>query len=212
MAHDIVFIKDERDDYRRRQSLAIQPLYAELARRYRLPFRAPLYLIQREMEVWFTTGKLPVKRAELRQRMRGYCLAIINGQPVQIRSGLAMHRFLAKQKFISQENTRRQLRGTIGNQGTARGRVALVRTVHDLRRVKEGNVLVAVTTNPDYVPVMRKSCAIVTDEGGITSHAAIVARELNIPCLVGTKTATKKFRDGDRVEVDATHGVVRKLS
>lgn len=74
------------------------------------------------------------------------------------------------------------------------------------------SILVAVTTHPDYVPAMRKAVAIITDEGGITSHAAIVSREFCIPCIVGTKMATKILNDGDLVEVDANNGVVKKLS
>ena len=58
---------------------------------------------------------------------------------------------------------------------------------------------------------MKKAAAIVTDEGGITSHAAIVSRELGIPCVIGTKFATKVFKDGDLIEVDADKGIVRKI-
>ena len=67
-------------------------------------------------------------------------------------------------------------------------------------------------TSPDYVPAMQRAAAIVTDEGGITSHAAIVARELGLPCIVGTVHATKSLKNGDRVEVDAFTGVVRKIN
>ena len=66
-------------------------------------------------------------------------------------------------------------------------------------------------TTPDFVPLMQKSAAIVTDIGGLLSHAAIVSREFNIPCIVGTQYATKVFKDGDMVEVDADKGVVRKI-
>lgn len=81
----------------------------------------------------------------------------------------------------------------------------------DLGKVKAGDIIVAVTIHPDYVPAMQKAAAIITDEGGITSHAAIVARELGLPCIVGTKSATKSLKDGDMVEIDATAGLVRKL-
>lgn len=103
------------------------------------------------------------------------------------------------------------MRGLVGAPGKVSGRVVIIHTKHDLRRVFDGAILVSVTTNPDYVPAMRKCKAIVTDEGGITSHAAIVCRELRIPCVVGTKNGTKVFKDGDRVEVDATKGIVRKI-
>lgn len=82
----------------------------------------------------------------------------------------------------------------------------------DLEKVEEGNILIAVTTHPDYVPAMRKSSAIVTDEGGITSHAAIVSREFSIPCIVGTKIATKMFKNGELIEVNANKGTIKKLN
>ena len=66
-------------------------------------------------------------------------------------------------------------------------------------------------TTPDMISAMKRAAAIVTDEGGITSHAAIISRELNKPCIIGTKLATKVFNDGDLVEVDATTGVVKKI-
>ena len=66
-------------------------------------------------------------------------------------------------------------------------------------------------TTPDYVPAMRKASAVVTDEGGITCHAAIFSREINKPCVIGTKFATQVLKDGDIVEVDADNGIVRKI-
>ncbi|PIY96842.1 MAG: hypothetical protein COY66_02870, partial [Candidatus Kerfeldbacteria bacterium CG_4_10_14_0_8_um_filter_42_10] len=66
-------------------------------------------------------------------------------------------------------------------------------------------------TNPSLVPAMKKAAAIVTDTGGLTCHAAIVARELNTPCVIGTNIATRVLKDGDLVEVDATRGVVTKI-
>lgn len=211
MAHELVFIKDERDDYRRRQSFTIQLLFEELARRYDLPFRAPLYLIKREVEAWFDTGTLPVAKTALEERMKGYCLARINGQPIEIYSGKKIAQFLASQKFTDDQGKGKSqvIKGLIGNPGIARGGAVIVITNHDLRKVREGSILVAVTTNPDYVPAMRQCKAFITDEGGITSHAAIVARELNLPCIVGTKLATKIFKDGDLVDVDANQGIVK---
>jgi len=66
-------------------------------------------------------------------------------------------------------------------------------------------------TQPEFLPAMKKASAIITDEGGLTCHAAIISRELGIPCIIGTKIATKVFKDGDIVEVDATRGIVTML-
>lgn len=67
-------------------------------------------------------------------------------------------------------------------------------------------------TTPDFVPAMQRAAAIVTDEGGILCHAAIIAREMRKPCVIGTKIATRVFKDGDLIEVDADKGIVRKLT
>src|SRR3989344_149568 len=83
---------------------------------------------------------------------------------------------------------------------------------HEIKMKKGREILIAPMTSPEYVPAMRKAAAIVTVEGGIPSHAAIVSRELNKLCIIGTKFATKVFKDGDMVEVDADKGVVRLVS
>jgi pyruvate,water dikinase len=80
-----------------------------------------------------------------------------------------------------------------------------------MSKMKQGDILVSIATNPDIVPAMKKAGAIVTEQGGITSHAAIVSRELGTPCVIGTKIATKVFKDGDIVEVDANKGTVKLI-
>jgi pyruvate,water dikinase len=75
--------------------------------------------------------------------------------------------------------------------------------------MNKGDIMVAHTTFPSLVPAMKKASAIITDDGGITCHAAIVSRELKTPCVVGTKIATKVLHDGDLVEVDASLGTIK---
>jgi pyruvate,water dikinase len=100
------------------------------------------------------------------------------------------------------------VRGLGAAPGSASGSVRRLENPHDTTSFHDGEVLVAHMTTPDWVPLMRKAAAIVTDSGGMTCHAAIVSRELRIPCIVGTGEATKKLRDGEIVTVDATHGTV----
>lgn len=107
-----------------------------------------------------------------------------------------------------------EVKGIVASKGkgsAARGRVHILLDPNQAESFKDGEVLVAPMTSPEYVFAMKKAVAVVTDTGGLTSHAAIVSRELNIPCIVGTKIATKVFKNGDQVEVDATQGIVRKL-
>jgi phosphohistidine swiveling domain-containing protein len=119
---------------------------------------------------------------------------------------LSAHNFELKQT-VDQVIT--EFKGTPAFPGKMRGLVQRIITNDDIAQFVAGRVLVAETTYPDHVSAMKQAIAFVTDEGGITCHAAIVSRELKIPCIVGTKIATQVLHDGDEVEVDADHGVVR---
>jgi len=100
------------------------------------------------------------------------------------------------------------LKGLGASPGAASGPVKIVHDISELDKVKQGDVLVTRMTNPDMVPAMKKASAIVTDEGGMTSHAAIVSREMGIPCVVGTGEATKKLKEEQIVTVDGSAGLV----
>ena len=100
------------------------------------------------------------------------------------------------------------LRGLGASPGTATGRVRVLSSVDASSQLQPGEILVAAMTSPDWVPLMRRAAAIVTDAGGMTSHAAIVSRELGIPCIVGTRTGTKTLRDGVLVTVNGRDGTV----
>ncbi|RME54675.1 phosphoenolpyruvate synthase [Candidatus Woesearchaeota archaeon] len=100
------------------------------------------------------------------------------------------------------------VKGISASPGVAQGKVKIVKSPEELGKVEKGDILVATMTNPDYVVAMEKSAAIVTDEGGSTSHAAIVGREMGLPVIVGTENATSVLQDNQEVTVDATSGVV----
>ncbi len=98
--------------------------------------------------------------------------------------------------------------GLAASKGTASGPVRVLRSPDEGRRLRDGEVLVAPITSPDWVPAMRRAAALVTDGGGMTCHAAIVSRELGVPCVVGTREATSTLRDGEMVTVDGGRGQV----
>lgn len=100
------------------------------------------------------------------------------------------------------------LTGAPASPGIGTGPVKILKSPKQIGKVKKGDVLVASMTSPDYVPAMKKAAAIVTDEGGQTSHAAIVSRELGIPCVVGTKDATKKLKEESIITVNGENGQV----
>ena len=100
------------------------------------------------------------------------------------------------------------LSGLAASPGISSGVVKVVKTMDDLKKVEKGDILVTEMTNPDMVMTMQKASGIITDEGGITSHASIVSREMGIPAVVGTGNATEKLKDGDIVTVDGYSGRV----
>ncbi len=128
----------------------------------------------------------------------------------EILSGKAASELANKMKGAD-EISSGELRGTIAYMGKVTGTAKLVFTKADMEKVKEGDVLVSSMTKPELVPAMKRAGAIVTDEGGVTCHAAIVSRELKKPCVIGTKIATQVLKDGDMVEVDAERGIVKIL-
>lgn len=103
------------------------------------------------------------------------------------------------------------INGQSASQGIVRGRVKIILTNKDIHKISRGDILVSPMTRPDFIPAMRKAAAFITDEGGITCHAAIVSREMKKPCIIGTKIATKVLKDGDLVEVNANNGIVKLL-
>ena len=104
------------------------------------------------------------------------------------------------------------IKGNIACRGIAKGIVKIFNSAREKLDFKQGDILVTSMTTPDFVPLMKKAGAIVTDEGGISCHAAIVSRELNVPCIIATKNATKILKTGDYVDVDANKGIVKILS
>ncbi len=101
--------------------------------------------------------------------------------------------------------------GTVANMGKVRATVKVLSGPEDFDKMNFGDILVTSMTRPEFLPVMRKAGAIITDEGGLTCHAAIVSREFDIPCMVGTKIATRVLEDGMIVEVNANHGFVKVI-
>ncbi|MDD3976333.1 MAG: PEP-utilizing enzyme, partial [Candidatus ainarchaeum sp.] len=110
-----------------------------------------------------------------------------------------------------QETKVQEIKGQIGYKGKVKGKVRIITSINQIKDFKQGEIMVSPMTMPNYLPAMKKASAFVTDEGGITCHAAIVSRELKKPCVIGTKIATEVLKTGDYVEVDANKGVVKIL-
>ncbi|MBU0707525.1 hypothetical protein KKG41_04100 [Patescibacteria group bacterium] len=131
----------------------------------------------------------------------------------QILIGPKAKQYIKKHARVSRQKIKDVLviHGNVASTGYAKGRVKIVNRTSEVSKVEPGDVLVSVATNPSLLPAMKIASAFVTDTGGLTSHAAIVAREFKKPCIISTKIATKVLNDGDMVEVDAKKGDVKKV-
>lgn len=116
-------------------------------------------------------------------------------------------KYIPKEKEISKDI--KEINGASSYPGKVKGIVRIINKPSEINKMERGDVLVSIATTPSIVPAMRKAKAIITDEGGLTCHASIVSRELEITCITGTKIATKVLRDGDLVEVDANKGIIK---
>ncbi len=184
-------------------------IFAELSRRLKLPLIQTRYLRPEEVMHSLRERVSNTLRSDSKKRAT-FCIYYAEKGFDQFFYGAKARAW--KKKVSRQYSAQiKELSGQTACLGKAKGNVRIINVIADLKKMKTGDVLVSIATNPDIVPAMKKAAAIVTEQGGVTSHAAIVSRELNIPCVIGTKIATKVLKDGDKVEVDANKGLVKKL-
>lgn len=210
LAREYAYLRTWRTDVLYRCGYRVRNLFFEIFRRAGLDRELMPWCTYLEMIKIAQTGRPALARKELRMRSK-YYVSLRIGKHYEVISGRENYK-----KFESATKRAlpivRDIRGNVAYPGVVRGRVSVVLTGHDISKVKRNDILVAVMTFPNFVPAMEKAAAFVTDEGGILCHAAIVAREIRKPCIIGTKIATKVLKDGDLVEVDAEHGLVKKLN
>ena len=184
----------------------------EIAKRASLAVKLFDFLGVMDIKGLQSLSELKKLEPELMERQKGVFVLMTQDKEIFV-SGAAHDKLLKiKQSLEDSEKVfDEELHGSIANMGTAIGKVVVCKNLDSLKKVKAGDILVASMTRPEFMVALKKAAAIVTDEGGITSHAAVVARELGIPAVIGTKVATRVLKDGMKVEVRANHGVVRIL-
>jgi len=160
-------------------------------------------------EVVELAGGVKLDLPGIYRRSRGYLILVKNNRQEMFTGEEAEKRW-AKER-VATIQVLNDLQGISASRGKVTGEAYVTLSAVDAMNIKEGQILVTSQTTPDFIPAMKKAAAIVTDEGGLTSHAAIIARELGIPCVIGTKYATRILRTGQLIEVAANHGVVRIL-
>jgi phosphoenolpyruvate synthase/pyruvate phosphate dikinase len=206
-----VWLRTERVDAYRKVRFLLQPFYRRLEKDFGWNYGLAGNLTYEEVVAALTIGKTP-SISEMRARERDSYITYYTKKRTLVISDIKkrnkfIERIIGKQE--KEENV--EITGQVAQPGKVQGRVRLILNPKDASKLQKGEVLVANMTHPDYMIGIRKAAAIVTDEGGIVCHAAVISRELKIPCIIGTHNATKVFKDGDLVEVDAEVGVVKKI-
>lgn len=153
-------------------------------------------------------GNVIPSRESLHGRMDAFGLVLCDGKSTLI-TGKELQNQI---DILLPQESPKTLTGTCASVGVARGKVKLVFCPADMDKVEKGDIVVAPETTPDLLPIFHKASGIITDMGGITGHAAIVSREFGLPCIVGTRNATRVLKDNDMIELDATNGMIRKLT
>ncbi|MBI5071329.1 hypothetical protein HZB93_00300 [Candidatus Falkowbacteria bacterium] len=209
LARDLVFFKPYRRELQTWSYYHAEFLLKEIAKRLRLSLKQVRMMLPEEMEEALLRGK--INSGVINERIKLVVYGRKGGRKLCLTGKQAQdffHENAGKEKEIKAV---KEITGAVAFKGKARGKVKLINTPEEIKKMNEKDILVSAATSPNLMPAIRKAAAIVTDEGGIMCHAAIVAREMKKPCVIGTKIATKVLKDGDLVEVYATKGVVKKI-
>ena len=181
-------------------------LLKELGRRHNIDTSDIIWSYPEEL----TEGKLQPTFV-LRERQRFPVFGTLDGAVVKLYGNSTENLINEVNRFFVGETE--TVKGVVANRvKNISGKVRIVRTADEIGKVEAGDILVAPMTSPSFAPALEKAAAFITDEGGILCHAAIISREMNKSCIVGTKNATAVFKDGDVVELDVEKGTVRLVS
>lgn len=149
------------------------------------------------------------KKIDAKKRFKGFIIYYHEKNDLTFRIGKQANNFAKVYLEVKVDKSLKEFKGLVVSKGKIiRGRAKILLTPRNLDKMNKGDILVAPMTSPDFIVAMRKASAVITDEGGMTCHAAIVSRELGIPCIVGTRIASKVLKDKDVVEVDTNRGII----
>ena len=210
LLREFVFLRTYRIEMNSQSNFYLKPLMIEIARRGNISIAQLAMMLPNEIETLILNKKLP-KSVNFNDRKMEAIFWLDNCSYKYVFGNQAKKLISMQLSEVVEEKFIDVIKGTTASLGnTVRGRVRILEK-SDLRKFQKGEILVAVMTSPEFVPAMHKARAIVTDEGGVLCHAAIVSREMDKPCIIGTKTATRFLKSGDLVEVDTAKGSVRLL-
>jgi len=199
--------RDARKSYNQMAGNTLQKFAKEFSRRSGLKINTVEYMFHWEMRDVFKMIKQKIRKIE--SRPRGWLYFKTGAEKFEAVKGkqaVALNKHLKKQI-----GKKAKLKGMPAYAGIVKGEVKIIRDQNDFPKMKKGDILVAPNTRPEFLPVLKIAGAIISEEGGITCHAAIVSRELKTPCIVGVQGILSVVRDGDVIEVDAKKGLIKKL-
>ena len=215
VAQDCAFMIDFKKEFFTKSHFLLQRLLDEIARRLRFSRTAVRYMLPPEVKTALLSkpNALPADFTNERFEAREFnCIYCVTGKNRTLYEGADVERILEREGFSVRKDVGVvEVKGLCACAGTAIGPAKIITSAAELAKLEPGDILVTYQTTPDFVRAMKRAAAIVTNEGGITCHAAIVSRELGIPCVIGTRIATQVFKDGDVLQVKASHGIVRKV-
>ncbi len=209
IAQDIVYIKYFRKGIFAESYYCVEFLLKEIGERLNMSLDDVRAMFDWEVEEVLTQGMTKEKQEEIKNRQEFCSFVSYNGKCYSLteEEGEKIER-----DNIIKEEVIQNLKGQVACSGNVKGEVCIVNTVEDMEKMKQGMILTSVMTHPNLFSAMKRAAGIITDVGGLSCHAAIVTRELQIPCIVGTKQASKILKDGMRVEMDTNTGTVKIIN
>jgi len=202
---DMTIILDRKKEIFTETHFYIHKLLEEISKKLNIPVKLIKFMTESDMEKALKQNKF---NKQILEKRRNHSVSVCypNKEPI-------FYFDQGAQKIIQQikeeESQSKKVKGIPAYLGKVKGTIKIANNIKDVNKINKGDILVSVRTSADLIVAMQKASAFVTDEGGITCHAAVVAREMKKPCIVGTKNATKILKDGDKVEVDADKGIIK---
>ena len=194
--------------------LSYHKLLSEVANRMGIELSDVFQLTYKEVQAFLESNALTsLEEIEIR-KTRGFALVIKGGNPKLVTGEKEVHDVIIQEGIsdpfgqVTQED---EIKGASASRGVCIGKARVMEDASRLNEFQKGEIIVTYMTTVEFTPVFRKAAAVVTDEGGLSSHAAITSREYKIPCVVGTKIATRSIKTGDEIEVDGDKGIVRRV-
>jgi phosphohistidine swiveling domain-containing protein len=199
----IIYYRTHRTDIMNKSAFLAIPMLKKKARSLKLTYRELLHASVEEI----LENRIP-EREVLESRMKDCSILLKDGKLTLLEGEKSRE----VREFFKEDLAKvKEIKGQIASKGKIKGRVKLIFGSKDFYKINKGEVLVTSMTVPNMVPIMKKAAAFVTDEGGVTCHAAIISREMGKPCIIGTQIATQILKDNDLIEVDADRGIIRIL-